>query len=704
MMFKNIVKYILISAVLVTAMAAPGMCNPKYFRAQHWIIGTVESAAGGSPASDGRPVWLYFRSTPSTFEPGVVGPTGSLGITKRYMMNAYAIPNFSLTWEAGITLEAKVPIGGDAYGAGPISIETTGAGFDFAPPMTLSSIPVILTISPSRGAVGISVTLAGLRFGASRETSVLHFAAGSAETTFWSDTQIIFTVPLNATAGLKDVYLEISGNYSNKVTFEVTSTSPDPLVPSIRTIDPSSGEVGISVTLTGINFGITTGSLYFDGLTREVTFWSNTQIIFTVPSVGSLGTKEVYVKRGTRESNRVFFTVTSLIPDPSVPSIMEISPDVGPVGISVTLRGINFGSTQGSSDIYFAGINPAITDWSDTQIIFTVPSISLGTKEVYVDVAGRQSNTVLFNMITTPPTMPPSITSITPDSGPPLTTTVTLDGTYFGASHAGNNLYFGGRTIEVISWGLNKIEFTVSAAAAGTNEVFVETSGGRSNIVFFNVLSQNPRIYAVSFDGTFYNSYPTAKNIIAQRPLLNAMITMEAVGGYITTVEVWVDTNRITTESRASWLTQNPLPFSYQFVNKIPGGRRTVKIVAYSNFITVGERDLLVDVMGKGEPQVIGAPMFYPTPFSPVTRKETAYIAYNLSVPADVTLYIYDTAGNIVWTRKFGAGSPGGRLGYNAITWNGRTDFNRMIGNGMFVYKIIAGKKALATGKIVVLD
>ena len=108
--------------------------------------------------------------------------------------------------------------------------------------------------------------------------------------------------------------------------------------------------------------------------------------------------------------------------------------------------------------------------------------------------------------------------------------------------------------------------------------------------------------------------------------------------------------------------------------------------------------------MGKGEPQVIGAPMFYPTPFSPVTRKETAYIAYNLSVPADVTLYIYDTAGNIVWTRKFGAGSPGGRLGYNAITWNGRTDFNRMIGNGMFVYKIIAGKKALATGKIVVLD
>jgi len=104
-----------------------------------------------------------------------------------------------------------------------------------------------------------------------------------------------------------------------------------------------------------------------------------------------------------------------------------------------------------------------------------------------------------------------------------------------------------------------------------------------------------------------------------------------------------------------------------------------------------------------GPVRVIGNILSYPTVFKPLKEGEST-IAYNLSRSADVSVYIYDVAGQIVLTKKFASGLNGGRAGYNDFTWNGISDFGSYIGNGIYVIKITSGNKGIGTGKLVVFD
>jgi hypothetical protein len=120
-------------------------------------------------------------------------------------------------------------------------------------------------------------------------------------------------------------------------------------------------------------------------------------------------------------SNGVSFTVT--VP----PSLTGLSPTTGPVGTSVTITGTNFGATQGTSTVKFNGTTATPTSWSATSIVAPVPA-GATTGNVVVTVNGLASNGVSFTV-----TVPPSITSLAPTSGP-VGTSVTITGTNFGAT------------------------------------------------------------------------------------------------------------------------------------------------------------------------------------------------------------------------------------------------------------------------------
>src|SRR5229473_943677 len=71
------------------------------------------------------------------------------------------------------------------------------------------------------------------------------------------------------------------------------------------------------------------------------------------------------------------------------PSITSLTPASGPIGFSVTIAGSNFGATQGTSTVTFGGINAAVTSWSSTSIVTTVPGgVSWGAVPVVVTVPG----------------------------------------------------------------------------------------------------------------------------------------------------------------------------------------------------------------------------------------------------------------------------------------------------------------------------
>ncbi len=100
---------------------------------------------------------------------------------------------------------------------------------------------------------------------------------------------------------------------------------------------------------------------------------------------------------------------------------------------------------------------------------------------------------------------------------------------------------------------------------------------------------------------------------------------------------------------------------------------------------------------------VQGKPLNYPNPFDPGLANASTTIAYMLSKAANISLSLHDLRGTPVTKMSFAAGGNGGRAGYNAVSWNGRSDAGQVAGNGIYIYLIIGDGKVLAKGKLMVL-
>jgi hypothetical protein len=82
----------------------------------------------------------------------------------------------------------------------------------------------------------------------------------------------------------------------------------------------------------------------------------------------------------------------------TAPSISSLSPTSGPWGTPVTIHGNNFGNTQGTSTVKFAGTISAPTSWGNTVIVVPVPKGAV-TGSVVVTVSGASSNGVTFTVL-----------------------------------------------------------------------------------------------------------------------------------------------------------------------------------------------------------------------------------------------------------------------------------------------------------------
>jgi hypothetical protein len=162
------------------------------------------------------------------------------------------------------------------------------------------------------------------------------------------------------------------------------------VAPVISSLNPTSGRVGYSVTITGTNFGSSTGSVTFNGtaVTGGIT-WTPTRIDVTVPNGATTG--NVVVTAGGLSSNGVSFTV---VPGPA---ITNLNPTSGSVGTSVQISGASFGTPQGSSTVTFNGTVAIPTSWSSNLITVPVPS-GATTGNVVVTVAGVPSNGINFTV------------------------------------------------------------------------------------------------------------------------------------------------------------------------------------------------------------------------------------------------------------------------------------------------------------------
>src|SRR5208283_3096049 len=247
------------------------------------------------------------------------------------------------------------------------------------------------------------------------------------------------------------VGLEVSSYSTNSLataTFDNVSLTIG-TTPYVSGLSPTFGPLGTQVTITGSSFGTSPGTVSFNGaVATSIASWTNTQIVANVPANAPGGVGPVVVTVNSIAS------LTDVAFDVINPTITSLTPPAAPVGGTVTLSGIGFGASQGTSQVQFNGVVATVSTWSDTSVSVVVPSTATNGPVTLTEDA-ITSNGVQFSLLE-----PLSITGISANIGQ-AGDPITITGTGFGATQANSTVDFFGTPAAVQSWSDTQIAVTV---------------------------------------------------------------------------------------------------------------------------------------------------------------------------------------------------------------------------------------------------
>src|SRR6185295_3815829 len=348
--------------------------------------------------------------------------------------------------------------------------------------------PSVSSVTPSSGPTtgGTAVTITGTNFATGATVSFGGTAATNVNVT--SGTTLTATTPAHA-AGNVAVVVTNPDAQSATLASGFTYAAPPP--PSVSSITPDTGPAtgGTSVTITGSNF-VAGASVRIGGtLATNVTVTNGTSLTATTPAHAA-GTVSVMVTNPDAQSGTLASAFTYTTPPP--PSISGVSPGSGPAvgGTAVTITGTNFAA---GATVSFGGtLATGVSVTNSTTLTATTPAHSAGTVSVVVTNADAQSAT-LANAFTYTAALPPSVSGITPLSGPTTGgTAVTISGSNFST---GATVSFGGTAATNV---------TVSSPTTITATTPAHTAGA------VNVLVTNPDLQSSTLASGFTYTTPTA--------------------------------------------------------------------------------------------------------------------------------------------------------------------------------------------------
>jgi YD repeat-containing protein len=331
-----------------------------------------------------------------------------------------------------------------------------------------SSTVSIISFTPTTGPIGASVTIYGTAFSATAGQNTVAFNGVAATVISASVTQIVATVPVGATTGLITIDTP-AGSGTSSMPFTVSGSK----APTISGFNPTFGDPGTAVNITGTNFETIPANNHvtFNGTLGPVTSATATSLTASAPSQPGMGRISVSTPFGAALSNNEFF-----IPPPEfngdIESTSWIAVDETKVVTVATVGNVAvvfFHGTAGHRmsielSAVTAGVAFVITP-NGTQLTYggvgfggglgLVDLASLPTTGTYAIVVSPRDNNNFRStgsMTLTLHNVPPDVTGTIVAGGPPVTVTTTVPGqnallTFTGAVGQNVSLDMNGVTI-----------------------------------------------------------------------------------------------------------------------------------------------------------------------------------------------------------------------------------------------------------------
>ncbi|MFC1568524.1 NosD domain-containing protein [Candidatus Margulisiibacteriota bacterium] len=146
----------------------------------------------------------------------------------------------------------------------------------------------------------------------------------------------------------------------------------------------------------------------------------------------------------------------------------------------------------------------------------------------------------------------------------------------------------------------------------------------------------------------------------------------------------------------------------YQPETELAAGEHSIRVEGWDyagNIGTAEAGELQVAAPAESaaltEAPLVSSPVFAPAPDGSVEMT----IAFTLNKDVPTQIFMVGMGGEAVWSRQFAAGEIGAVAGYNVVTFNGISDVTGApLGNGIYVYQIVANGKVIGKGHIVIFE
>jgi hypothetical protein len=320
--------------------------------------------------------------------------------------------------------------------------------------------PSIADYSPKNGYWGDTISIAGKYLGFLNILQTQTIKLGSQNCTvigYPNDSLIKIKVPYEITSVSNNLVLTMNG-------FVLNGSVPFTLLPPYFSFSPSEGTWGSKIVLTGrFNSFLSRNKFSFGNVDATVSSTSQTKVEVTVP--GSLSVSECNIIYKVIPFEVTSTTSFKLKP----PMISSFTPDTGPSGTSVTIRGKYFGVN--STNVKFGNTSGTITTINDSTIVLNVPQGGFGPVKITITSAGQTIVSESYFDLKNP-----HIDSFTPITGT-FNDEITIRGENFVPLTGNTSVKFGDIAAEIVSQSATNIVVKVPVTVDSIPRNIKVTSG-----------------------------------------------------------------------------------------------------------------------------------------------------------------------------------------------------------------------------------
>ena len=138
-------------------------------------------------------------------------------------------------------------------------------------------------------------------------------------------------------------------------------------------------------------------------------------------------------------------------------------------------------------------------------------------------------------------------------------------------------------------------------------------------------------------------------------------------------------------------------------------GVYTLKLTAYDEVGNSSSESRQVTILAAAPTKEVdpqpGLPLTYALP-NPFNRASTSEVTFNFILDGNFNtrIYLFDLSGALIWRKSYSAGENGAKSGANNPAWNAVDLFGASVVPGIYFYQVVTDKRALARGKIIILN